>query len=189
MPYPARVTDGTPAPSRGNSDDATAAVAERAREQLWIPAATMLSYAAGAAILYLEPGTWSVEFSMGITAFVLVLLGMMVWQFGTARGRDKRAQRLLAEYAVLRHVDPGVGRRVAADGAARDFVRGRLFGWLWLVVALAFPLGWGRWDQSAWAVTGAVLLGIAAVVKVVDAERLARAGTRWRADPPGPPRG
>ena len=182
------MTDGTPAPTREIGDDATAEVAERAREELWTDAATLLLYAAGAAMLFLEPWTWSVEFTMGVTAFALVLLGMMVWQLGTARGRDDHARRLLSEYAVLRHVDPGVGRRVPADEAARAFVRGRLVGWFWLVGALALPVVWGQWDQPTWAVTGAVLLGIAAVVQVTAREREARAGRRWRADPPGPPR-
>lgn len=182
------MTDGTPAPTREIGDDATAEVAERAREQLWTTTGTLLPYAVGAALLFLEPQSWTVEFSMGATAFVLVLLGTVVWQFGTARGREGEAGRLLAEYAVLRHVDPGVGRRVPADEAARDFVRGRFLGWFWLVGALALPWIWGQWDQPAWAVTGAVLLGIAAIVQVAAREREARAGRRWRADPPGPPR-
>ena len=181
------MTDGTRATAREIGDDATAEVAERAREELWTDAATLVLYAAGAAMLFVEPQSWSVEFSMGVTAFVLVLLGTMVWQFGTAQGRDDQARRLLSEYAVLRHVDPGVGRRVPADEAARDFVRGRLFGWLWLVGALALPLIWGQRDQPAWAVTGAVLLAIAAVVQLAAREREARAGRRWRAEPPGPP--
>ena len=42
-------------------------------------------------------------------------------------------------------------------------MRGRFLGWFWLVGALALPSIWGQWDQPAWAVTGAVLLGIAAV--------------------------
>jgi hypothetical protein len=182
------VTDGTPAPPSEIGDDATAEVAERAREELWTTAARLLLYAAGVAMLFGEPQSWSVEFWMGATVFVLGLLGTVVWRFGTARGREGQAQRLLSEYAVLRQVDPGVGRRVAADEAARDFVRGRFVGWLWLVAALVLPVAWGQWDQPAWAVPGAVLLGIMAVLQVVDAERRARAGRRWRADPPGPPR-
>ncbi|MBJ7451088.1 MAG: hypothetical protein JHC71_03265 [Blastococcus sp.] len=181
------MTDGRRAPTREIGDDATAEVAERAREELRTAAARLLLYAAGA-MLFLEPQPWSIEFSMGAAAFVLVLLGTVVWQFGTARGREGEAGRLLAEYAVLRHVDPGVGRRAPADEAARDFVRGRFLGWLWLAGSLALPLVLGQWDQPAWAVTGAVLLGIAAVVQVVDTERQARAGRRWLADPPGPPR-
>jgi len=154
------VTDGTRASAREIGDDATAEVAERAREELWTTTGTLLPYAAGAAILFLEPQSWSTEFSMGATAFLLVLLGTIVWQFGTARGREDQARRLLSEYAVLRHVDPGVGRRAPADEAARDFVRGRFLGWFWLVGALALPA----------------------------TERQAHAGRRWRADPPGPPR-
>ena len=180
------MTDGTPAPAREIGDDATAEVAERAREQMWSTLGTLLPYAAGGAMVFLEPQSWSVEFSMGVAAFVLILLGTTVWQFGTDRGREGEAGRLLAEYAVLRHVDPGVGRRAPADEAARDFVRGRFLGWFWLVGALALPLIWGQWNQPAWAVPGAVLLVVAAVVQVTATERQARAGRRWRADPPGP---
>ena len=182
------MTDGTGAPAGEIGDDATAEVAQRAREQLWITSARLLLYAAGVTMLFGEPQSWSAEFWMGATAFVLVLLGTVVWEFGTARGRDGQARRLLAEYAVLHHVDPGVGRRVAADEAARNFARDRYVGWLWLVAALALPLVWGQWDQPAWAVPGAVLLAIVAVVQVIDTERQARAGRRWRADPPGVPR-
>ena len=182
------MTDGTPAPTREIGDDATTEVAERAREVLWTSPGTLLPYAARAAMLVLEPWTWSTEFTLGAAAFLLAASGAKVWQMGSGRGRVSQAGRLLAEYAVLRHVDPGTGRREPADGAAQTFVRRRLVGWLWLVGALALPLVWGQWDQPTWAVTGAVLLGIAAVVQVTAREREARAGRRWRADPPGPPR-
>lgn len=182
------MTDRTGAPTSEIGDDATAEVAERAREELWTAAGTLLPYAAGGAMLFLEPQSWTVEHWMSAAAFVLVVLGATVWQFGTAHGREGEARRLLSEYAVLRHVDPGVGRRAPADETARDFVRGRFLLWLWLTGALALLLIWGQWEQPAWAVTGAVLLGIAAVVQVVAREREARAGRRWLADPPGPPR-
>ena len=182
------MTDGTPAPTREIGDDATAEVTQRAREELRTTTGTLLPYAAGAAILVLEPQTWSIEDWLGATAFLLAALGAGLWQFGTRRGREGQAGRLLAEYAVLRHVDPGVGRRVPADEAARTFTRARFVGWLWLGGALALPLIRGQWDQPEWAVPGAVLLGIAAVVQVTATERQARAGRRWRADPPGPPR-
>lgn len=182
------MTDSTRAPAREIGDDATAEVAERAREELWTSIGTLLPYAAGAAMLVLEPQFWTVESWMGATASVLLFLGAIVWQFGTARGRDGEAGRLLAEYAVLRHVDPGVGRRAPADDTARDFVRRRIFSWLWVAGAGALPLVWGQWDRPARAVPGAVLLAIAAVVHVAARKREARAGRRWRAAPPGPPR-
>jgi len=182
------VTDGTPALPAEIGDDATAEVAERAREELVTSTATLLPYAAGGAMLFLEPQSWTVEAWLGAAAFLLVVLGIGVWQLGTAREREGEAGRLLAEYAVLRHVDPGVGRRAPADGAARDLVRGRLLGRLWVAGALALPLLWGQWDRPEWAVPGAVLLGIAAAVQLTARERGARAGRRWLADPPGPPR-
>jgi hypothetical protein len=182
------VTDGTRAPAREIGDDATAEVAERAREELWTAVGTILPYAAGGAILFLEPQSWSVEFSISVAACVLVVLGTAVWQFGTERGRTGDAGRLLSEYAVLRHRDPGVGRRDPADGAAKNFVRWPFLTWLWLLAAVTLPLVVEPWDRPEWAVPGAVLLVIAAGVQLFAREREARAGRRWLADPPGPPR-
>ena len=181
------MTDGTRTQAGGIGDDAGAEVAERAREELWTAVGTILPYAAGAAMLVLEPWTWSTEFTLGAAAFLLGVLGASVWQSSTERGRAGRAGRLLSEYAVLRHLDPGVGRRDPADGAAKNFVRWRFLNWLWVLV-FTYPLITGGWDRPEWAVPGAVLVVIGAGVQLVAREREARAGRRWLADPPGPPR-
>jgi hypothetical protein len=180
------LTDSTRAPADEIGDDATTEVTARAREALLTTVGTLLPYAAGAALLFLEPRTWSAETWIGVTVFVLAALGVAVWQYGTERGRQDQAQRLLAEYAVLRHVDPGVGRRGAADETATGFVRGRCLGWLLTLGLVAIPLTAGQWDHPSWAVPGAVLLGITAAVQLTAREREARAGRRWLADPPGP---
>jgi len=182
------VTDGTRAPGREIGDDATPEVALRAREVLWTASGTMLAYAVGAAMLFLEPQTWSTEVWLGATVFLLAAVGTGVWQLGTERGREGQAGRLLSEYAVLRHADPGVGRRAPADETAKGFARGRSVGWLWVLGAIAFPLIAGQWDRPEWAVPGAVLLAITAAIQLTAREREARAGRRWLADPPGPPR-
>ncbi len=183
------MTDSARPPTAELGDDVTAEVAERGREELLTTCATMLPYAAGAAMLYLEPWTWSVEFAFGAAAFLLALIGAAVWQYGTQRGRHGQAEQLLAEYAVLHSVDPGVGRRAPADRTARGFVRGRLLGSLIPLGLVALPLAAGDWDRPAWAVPGAVLVVLALVVQLAAREREARAGRRWLADPPGPPRG
>ena len=182
------MTDSTRAPAEEIGDDATAEVAARAREVLFPTCGSVLAYAAGAALLRLEPQTWPAEAWIGATVFVLALLGVVVWQYGTERGREGQARRLVAEYAVLRHVDPGVGRRGAADETAKGFVRGRFLGWLLTLGLVSFPLAAGQWDRPVWAVPGAVLLAMAAAVQLAAREREARAGRRWLADPPGPPR-
>ena len=51
------MTDGTGAPAGEIGDDAGAEVAQRAREELWTAVGTILPYAAGAAMLVLEPWT------------------------------------------------------------------------------------------------------------------------------------
>jgi protein-S-isoprenylcysteine O-methyltransferase Ste14 len=184
------VTDGTRAPVREIGDDATAEVAERAREQLWTASVTCTLYVAGAAVLFMEPWAWSAaEAWWGPPAFLLVILGALLWRFGTERGRAGQAGRLLSEYAVLRHADPGPGRRAPADEVARGFVRGeRLLGWLYGLGVVAFAVTAGQWDRPGWAIPGAMLLGSAAVILLFAVERQARAGRRWLADPPGPPR-
>lgn len=108
------MTDGTRAPTREIGDDATAEVAERAREELVIYGGTQLPLVAGTALLLVEPQTWTAGTWLGTAGFLLLVAGTAVWQFGTRRGREDRAEDLLAEYAVLRAVDPGVGRREAA---------------------------------------------------------------------------
>ena len=74
-----------------------------------------------------------------------------------------------------------------ASGAlacARD--RRHTNSWFWVLAAITPPLVAGGWDRPVWAVPGAVLLVIAAVVQVAAREREAHAGRRWLADPPGP---
>ena len=182
------MTDSAPAPAAEIGDDATAEVAARGREELRTALGSLIPYAAGAAMLYLEPQTWSPEFWSGATVFLLGILGAAVWQSGTERGRQGQARRLLSEYAVLRHVDPGVGRRAPADETARGFVRGRVAGWLVVLGMVALPLAAGQWERPGWAALGALLVCTAAAVQLTAREREARAGRRWLADPPGPPR-
>ena len=143
---------------------------------------------AGTAMLLFAPQRWTAEAWFGATAFLLVVVGTAIWQFGTERGREDQAEVLLAGYAVLRCVDPGVGRREAADATAKGFVFVRFFAWpLWLG-AVALMLAFGQWDEPGWAVPGALLVVVGAAVHLSAREREARAGRRWRADPPGPPR-
>ena len=149
MSYPAGVTDGARPPIAELGDDVTAEVAERGREVLLVTCLTVVPYAAGAAMLYLEPWSWSVDFSLGAAAFLLALVGAAVWRLGTERGRQGRAVQLLAEYAVLRLVDPGVGRRAPADQTAAVFARGRILGWLVPLGLVALPLTAGQWDRPA----------------------------------------
>ena len=183
------MTDGTTAPTRELGDDATAEAARRAREELFSQGGTQLPLVAGTAMLLLEPQTWTAEAWFGAAAVLLLVVGTTVWQFGTERGREDRAEVLVAEYAVLRCVDPGVGRREAADAAAKGFVFTRFIAWpLWLG-AVGLLLVLGQWDQPAWAVPGALLVVAGAAAHLTGVERQARAGRRWRADPPGPPRG
>ena len=182
------MTDSTRAPAEEIGDDATAEVTARAREVLLTGCGTLLLSIAGAALLVLEPQTWPAEAWIGVIAFVLGALGAAVWQHGTERGREGQAQRLLAEYAVLRFVDPGVGRRGPADETAKGFVRGRVLAWLLILCLGAVMLPRAQWDRPVWAVPGALLLAMAVAIQLTTREREARAGRRWLADPPGPPR-
>jgi hypothetical protein len=139
-------------------------------------------------MLLLEPQTWAAEMWFGAVVLLLAIVAMSVWEFGTERGREDRAEVLVAEYAVLRSVDPGVGRRAGADTMAKGFVVSRYIAWpLWLG-AVALLLAFGQWDRPEWAAPGSVLVLVAATVHLGVAEREARAGRRWLADAPGPPR-
>ena len=181
------MTDSTPPPTREIGDDATAEVAERAKEVLLTHCGTQLPLVAGAAMLLFDPQRTAAAW-FGAAAILLLIAGTAVWQFGTLRGQEDQAEGLLAEYAVLRSVDPGVGRREAADATAKGFVFTRFIAWpLWLG-AVALLLAFGQWDEPAWAVPGALLVVVGAAVHLTAVEREARAGRRWRADPPGPPR-
>jgi hypothetical protein len=178
------VTESPRPPADLLGDDAV----RRSREVLTVQVGTMLAYAAGAALLFLEPWTWSAAFWLGWACFVLVVVALPWWQHGTDAGRRRQGEGLVAECAVLRHVDPGIGRYGRADGAARAFVDRRLSGWLFGLAFLALPLIAGSWDRPEWAVPGAVLLALCVAVQLAVLEREARAGRRWLADPPGPRR-
>ncbi|RBY79086.1 hypothetical protein DQ239_05305 [Blastococcus sp. TF02-09] len=181
------MTDGTRAPTRELGDDATAEAAERAREELLTQCGTQLPLLAGIALLLVEPQRWSSDAWYGAAALLLVA-GTAVWQYGTRHGQEGQAEVLVAEYAVLRSVDPGVGRRHVADETAKRFAWTRFIAWpLWLG-AVGLLLVFGQWGRPAWALPGAVLVVVAAAVHLTAREREARAGRRWRADPPGPPR-
>ena len=182
------MTDTTRAPARELGDDATAEAAERAREELLTHCGTQLPLLAGTALLLLGPDRWTAEVGIGVAAVLLLVAGVAVWQFGTERGREDWAEVLLAEYAVLRSVDPGVGRREAADATAKGFVAGRYIAWpLWLG-AIGLLLAFGQWDQPGWAVPGAVLVTAAAAVHLAATEHQSRAGRRWPAALAGPTR-
>lgn len=182
------MTDGTRALAEELGDDATAEVAARAREELVTHCGTQLPLVAGTALLIVGQDRWTAEAWIGLGALLLLVAGTVVWQFGTERGQEDQAEVLLAEYAVLRAVDPGVGRREAADATAKGNAFGRFVAWpLWLgAVALLFTFA--QWDEPGRAVPGAVLVALGAAVHLTATERLARAGRRWRAAPPGPPR-
>lgn len=182
------MTDTTRLPAAELGDDATAEAARRARETLLAQGGTQLPLLAGAAMLLLEPRTWTAEVWFGAAFLLPAIVAMLVWEFGSERGREDRAEVLVAEYAVLRSVDPGVGRRAAADTVAKGFVVSRYVAWpLWLG-AVALLLTFGQWDRPEWAAPGAVLVAVGAAVHLGAAEREARAGRRWLAGPPGPPR-
>jgi hypothetical protein len=182
------VTDRPRPPADHLGDDATGEAARRGRAVLARQVGTMLAYAAGASLLFLQPWTWSAGFWLGWACFALVLGALLWWQHGTDAGRRRQDEGLLAESAVLRYVNPGPGRHGRADDTARAFVGRRLSGWLVTLAFLALPLIGGRWDRPGWAVPGAVLLVLGGTVQLLALEREARAGRRWLADPPGPRR-
>ncbi|SDF82475.1 hypothetical protein SAMN05660662_3517 [Blastococcus aurantiacus] len=181
------MTDGTRAPTREIGDDATAKVAERARHNLRVVALGLSSLSVGFVLLRFDPARWSAEGWTTAAAFA-ALLGAIVWlAFGTAAGRRRERSRLIAEYAVVHHVDPGPGRRAPADRQAQQMARE----WTWLLLLplfLAPQLALASWERLATAVPGAVLVSIGCVVLLADKLRLTRAARRWLADPPGPPR-
>ena len=183
------MTDTTRLPARELADDATAEAAARGRETLLTQCGTQLPLVAGTALLLLGADRWTAETGIGVAALLLLVAGVAVWQFGTERGREDGAEVLLAEYAVLRAVDPGVGRREAADATAKSFVAGRWVAWPLVLGAITLLLTFGQWDEPGRAVPGAVLVIVGAAVHLGVTERETRAGRRWRADPPGPPRG
>ncbi|MGY1721365.1 hypothetical protein ACI8AG_20210 [Blastococcus sp. SYSU DS0552] len=181
-------TGDRPTAATALPDDATREVRERARHELRVHALVGAPYAAGTTLLLLEPASWTAGTWWAAGAFATTA-ALLAWAFlGTERGREGHARRLLAGYAVAHHVDPGPGRREAADLEARNMARQRPWGLLIVALVLTPPLLFGEWDDPATAVPGAALLAVAGAVSVVDRLRQAAAGRRWLAGPPGPPR-
>ncbi|MGY2063935.1 hypothetical protein [Blastococcus sp. SYSU DS0619] len=179
---------GTPRSTPMTDDDTGAAVRERARQELRLLAVTVPSFLAGFALLRLEPGSWS---AAGWLIAGVVLLGPagLAWALlGTDRGRRLNTDRYVTEHAVLHHVDPGPGRRQRADRDAAAMARQPFAAWLIALGLLLPQAALAEWDDPRTAVPGAVLLVVGVTAFLVDAHRRARAGRRWRADPPGPPR-
>jgi hypothetical protein len=163
-------------------DDATAEAASQARHQLRVGALTLAPFVVGVALLWLEPEGWLAE---AWTSVAMVALGAIGWiAFG--RGARQQSLRLLAEYAVMHHVDPGPGRREAADDEARRMVWGRIWGPLLVLVFYTPHLILSPWDDPTTAVPGALLVALSAAFVVVDRHRQAAAGRRWLTDPPRP---
>ena len=181
------MTDGTRTPTREIGDDASAEVAERARHQLRVAALGLPPVLVGAVLLRFDPADWSMA-AWTTAVGVGLSLGLFSWLFSSsATIRRRRAPRLLAEYAVVHHVDPGPGRRGPADVQAREMARE----WIWFVLlplVLAPSLARASWEDLATSVPGAVLVVAGCAVVLADKRRSARAGRRWLADPPGPPR-
>ncbi|MGY1847151.1 hypothetical protein [Blastococcus sp. SYSU DS1021] len=170
------------------AEDAAAAVRERARHELRMFAAFLPSFAAGFALLRLGPASWSTGTwtAVAACAATLALLGWCL--LGTERGRRRQEERLLAEYAVVHHRDPGPGRRARADRVADRMARQRIFARVGVPVIIGTQVVLADWDQLATTVPGAILMTIAGVVLLADSITQDRAGRRWLADPPGPPR-
>ncbi|MDT0278412.1 hypothetical protein [Blastococcus goldschmidtiae] len=181
------MTDGTRAPTREIGDDATAEVAERAREELRVTALALPPLLGGVVLLGFDPAGWSAG-AWVTAAGVGLCVGLLCWLLSrSAAVRRRRAARLLSEYAVVHHVDPGQGRRVPADRQAREMARG----WIWIAVfplLLAPQLARTSWEDLGTSVPGTVLLVAGCGVILADRLRSVRAGRRWLADPPGPPR-
>ncbi|NEK86326.1 hypothetical protein GCU60_11225 [Blastococcus saxobsidens] len=169
-------------------DDATAEIRDQARHELRHLALTAPPLVVGVALLRLEPAQWSAG-GWGTAGAFSAMLALVAWALlGTERGRRPQSRRLLAEYAVRRHADPGPGRRQAADRRAADMARMRILGPLFLLVLLAPHLALAAWEDLATTIPGAACALVAALLLLAESCREARAGRHWLADPPGPPR-
>ena len=157
------MTDGTRAPTREIGDDATAEVAERAREELLTPAATLLPLHGRGRDALPDPQTWSVESWIGrrgvrARASSGRRSGSSAPHGGGRTRRDACWPSTRSCATSTRASDAGPRR----TPRRRDFVRGRFLGWLCGWELLALPLVWGQWDEPAWAVPGACCSLIAA---------------------------
>jgi hypothetical protein len=176
------VSDTTGPAAATLPDDATAEAASQARHQLLVSALGLPPLVVGTALLWLEPTGWSAEV-WATVALLALTLGAISWTaFG--KGGRRQSERLLSEYAVLHHVDPGPGRREAADDEARRMAWGRVWGPLLVLVLYTPPLLLSPWDDLTTAVPGALLVAFSGVVFVVDRLRQAAAGRRWLTNPP-----
>jgi hypothetical protein len=167
--------------------DVAVAVRERSRHEALLLATALPCFVAGIVLLDHDPGGWSRTVWAG-SAAAAVVAAVLVWALlVSAPGRRRQEKRYLAEYAVLHHCDPGLGRYGEADLRARAMTAQQTFG---LVVSFFALVQAARADSGepvqAWA--GLLLLTLGVVVLVGDALRQARAGRRWLADPPGPRR-
>lgn len=166
--------------------DVAAAVRERAGRYRRMVGVGLPCYVAGFALLHLGPGGWTAggwAVAAGLVAGVL-----LAHVLGRVLDRTRWQQsRYVAEHAVLHHLDPGLGRRQAADRRARDMSWGRSFALVW-VALLAVQTVSGDLDDPVWAAAGIALFALVLAVLVPPAVLEARAARRWLADPPGPPR-
>jgi hypothetical protein len=167
--------------------DAAAAVRGLARRDARIVALGLPCYVAGFAVLHVQPERWTAPGWALVAAAVLAWAGLASALVLVVSRSEWRQRRYLAEYAVLHHLDPGLGRRQAADRRARNMSWARSFAITWAAFLVGQTLA-GDLDDPAWAAAGIGLFALALAVLVPSALREARASRRWLADPPGPPR-
>jgi hypothetical protein len=163
------------------------AVRERFRNELRVVGIALPCYALGGVLLVADPSRWSARsfaLAAGAVCLGVALIGAVLFY---RRISERGRRQYLAEYAVLHHLDPGLGRRGPADRRARDMSQ---LSWLRPLWALLIAAQVGSWDVDVALPEAAGLLLILAALTTLVADGLgqARAGRRWRADPPGPPR-
>ncbi|RBY89087.1 hypothetical protein DQ244_15105 [Blastococcus sp. TBT05-19] len=180
-------TDGSAEVADLEAADVDVVARDLARRDTHHLAVALPSYAVGFALLRFDPARWTAVGWAGIAAGVLVGVTLIVAVLRLGSGTEGRRRRYLVEHAVLHHLDPGPGRRAAADHRARDMARG---GWLLVMwpALLAVQAASGDFDQPVAAGFGIALFGITLASLVPYTVRRWRAGRRWLADPPGPPR-
>ncbi len=167
--------------------DVSVAVRQRSRDEAWTLATTVPCLVAGIVLLDFDPAGWSWTVWAGVAALAVLVAAAVRALLFSAPGRRRQEERYVAEYAVLHHRDPGPGRRGEADRRARAMIAQSVIG---LVVSFfALMQVWRAYPSEpgpSWV--GLLLVQLGAVLLVQDAVRQARAGRRWLADPPGPPR-